>query len=1340
MLALRTILYAAKRVLFVVPYVSIVVEKVDYFGRLYGEEGIPVQGYCSGAPPTSAAASSSNAAAFGNGGSGLPELSVCTIEKAAVLVNALLADGSEDELGCVVVDEAHMIGDRDRGYVLEIMLAKLRYVCAHTVQIVCLSATVPNIADLAAWLDADLYMTDFRPIPLCEYVVCGGKVRDSKGTEVRTLAREEKDRLTDPDGIAAICSEAVGVGKSVLVFCATKKSSQHCAQLIASVLAAAHAREKELAKEKRRHGTIQNDSDTAKSASGSDGGVGVAGGGGGGGWEAGGVTVVVEGSVEWERNEIVKQLQGSPCGMDAALGALLAAGVAFHHAGLTMEERSIIEGAFHRGTISVLTATSTLAAGVNLPADRVIVRSPKVGAADLDVERYRQMVGRAGRAGKGLTGESYFIATQQEYPSSLALLHAPIPPLLSCLTNGRPEEGGMGGGQVAIGLRRAVLDALDIGLAVSFEDLVSFVRCTFLAQSLSQQIHLSAPLPSPALPDAPPPTHASAPCDVMVPLEDYVKAAVQWLESCDMVWKIPATSTSVTTCAAAPTSALARAPGEGVRGSGGHDREGKGCMYASTHLGQAVVASSISPAEALVVFDDLVTARQGGVVMDDDLHVIYLVTPLTPFAIPWARFYDIYQVLPAPLVRIADKIGVDPRFLLRARTRAPPTSWEHAPRKQVSKNGPRKPDEEGGTQKERELEKEKEREKEKKDAARRACQIHARFFSALMLRELLLEVHLVEVSDKYHVPRGAVQQIRTSAVSFTGMIASFCGKLRWWQLQTLGVQFHERLMSQGVCNAQVLPLMMVPSIKSWWATYLYDSGIKTLEQLARADPLLVQQAIRASMAFAAGPTKTIVSSSSSSHAAASAFASKIAQHVIAEKASALLQRQAHKVVTQAQQILHRRAGRLTTHNSFSNSSAIAAKSATLRSAKIAGEKGVGGIGEEGGRGGEDVDGAGGREGSEGGVGVVSENQEGVKMVDLANASEVKKQAFIRLCRSSNAGCGGIVGGAVCVVCDLAEERLVKVTPAGRVVGKTNIAAQNRIKLGVTLAPGVGVGDEAKGGGGKGGEGGKGAGGRSKKKILVGLALSFRVGPILGGGGGGGGEGGAEGNDEWGREVFYFRIDKGMVGSGKEGGRGRANVEATGSTRSVSCSDTAAFTYFGSSGRVANAVEHILLDGDVTKVLYRAKNTLAVLRAAGLEVSLEHPRMCIHKHTSIHAHIHTYPHTCTHVCMHKNTCVHAHIHTYSHKCTRMHVLTKRVYTCTYTHIPPHVHITCPYICVFIPPTPPLLILIRKQVHGPLEDPLVAHWLLKCAKGDRATNRGETASSGGDASQFELRAGR
>ena len=100
---------------------------------------------------------------------------------------------------------------------------------------------------------------------------------------------------------------------------------------------------------------------------------------------------------------------------EKVLAACVEAGAAFHHAGLRHETRSIIEEAFRKGHIRIISSTPTLAAGLNLPARRVIIRdyrrfSSGEGMVPIPVREYHQMAGRAGRPHLDPYGEAVLIA------------------------------------------------------------------------------------------------------------------------------------------------------------------------------------------------------------------------------------------------------------------------------------------------------------------------------------------------------------------------------------------------------------------------------------------------------------------------------------------------------------------------------------------------------------------------------------------------------------------------------------------------------------------------------------------------------------------------------------------------------------------------------------------------------------------------------------------------------------------------------------------------------------------------------------------------------------------
>lgn len=180
-------------------------------------------------------------------------------------------------------------------------------------------------------------------------------------------------------------------------------------------------------------------------------------------------------SVLDRRKDVIADLQSLPAGIDPVFQRTIIRGVAFHHAGLTVEEREIVAAAYDQGVLKVMVATCSLAAGINLPARRVIMHGARMGREMVGPAMLRQMRGRAGRKGKDEVGESYVCCAKADLEEVAALLEADLPPVVSSLT---PEKRG---------LKRALLEVIATRLATSPESANDYIQRTLLYQTMDHQ-------------------------------------------------------------------------------------------------------------------------------------------------------------------------------------------------------------------------------------------------------------------------------------------------------------------------------------------------------------------------------------------------------------------------------------------------------------------------------------------------------------------------------------------------------------------------------------------------------------------------------------------------------------------------------------------------------------------------------------------------------------------------------------------------------------------------------------------------------------------------------------
>ncbi|OII71417.1 SFII DNA polymerase [Cryptosporidium ubiquitum] len=440
LLMYKRVLEGRRAALVVFPFVSLVSEKKDSYYRAGGEVcGLRISEFHYG----------SKSPLFEEF-----DIGVATIEKANALISYYIQHGILfKRLGIIVVDELHLLGDEQRGYILEVMLTKVRLLSklqgeGRSIQIVGMSATLPNLKDIGLWLDAVVYQSDFRPVPLREYIVIKGKayIKPAKDQNKNTFGSSLEDTLNrvkswdfhqinskfDPNDfnveqinsnkwkypivgmneLLTIGWEALKKGESVLVFCPSKYSVESTALFFAKCIRRQFCEGIDLEGHSDRQQIIQSLR-----------------------------------SVERQRFLLAEEIRqnssiSKKSNQNNFLVECIIKGIGFHHSGLSHIERRIVERGYRNGTLSLLTATSTLAAGVNLPSKRVIFRGINIGRSFLTCVDYKQMSGRAGRAGqKGAFGESFILVNEtptelgkevnEEVENALGLITADMKPLMS---------------------------------------------------------------------------------------------------------------------------------------------------------------------------------------------------------------------------------------------------------------------------------------------------------------------------------------------------------------------------------------------------------------------------------------------------------------------------------------------------------------------------------------------------------------------------------------------------------------------------------------------------------------------------------------------------------------------------------------------------------------------------------------------------------------------------------------------------------------------------------------------------------------------------------------------
>jgi len=270
-------------------------------------------------------------------------------------------------LGLVVIDEAQFVTNPGRGIVVELLLTFLLTARKKEIapQVVTLSAVIGDINNFDAWLGSKSLITTKRPVPLIEGVLDRSGTysfidESGKSGEIQFLPAsaiiQRNEKPSGQDVMVPLIQQLLQAGERVLVFRNQKGLAEGSAKYLARDL---------------------------------------------------GLPPATEAINELPNHDLSASSE--------ALRRCLEGGTAFHTANLGRDEKAVVEKAYRKmdGKVEVLTATTTVAAGINTPASTVIIAEHEFLGDDgrpFTVSEYKNMAGRAGRVGYNEKGRSIILA------------------------------------------------------------------------------------------------------------------------------------------------------------------------------------------------------------------------------------------------------------------------------------------------------------------------------------------------------------------------------------------------------------------------------------------------------------------------------------------------------------------------------------------------------------------------------------------------------------------------------------------------------------------------------------------------------------------------------------------------------------------------------------------------------------------------------------------------------------------------------------------------------------------------------------------------------------------